>query len=58
MRGGPSTGMPTRPRRATSCSALGLARRPSDHRRSPASVQEIYEETIRAFNLAEQFGRP
>jgi 2-oxoglutarate ferredoxin oxidoreductase subunit alpha len=54
MRGGPSTGMPTRPSQADLMQArwgshgdypiIALA---------PASVREIYDETIRAFELAE-----
>jgi 2-oxoglutarate/2-oxoacid ferredoxin oxidoreductase subunit alpha len=54
MRGGPSTGMPTRPSQADVMQArwgshgdypiIALA---------PASVAEIYSETIRAFDLAE-----
>ncbi|MDP2621524.1 MAG: 2-oxoacid:acceptor oxidoreductase subunit alpha [Hyphomicrobiales bacterium] len=54
MRGGPSTGMPTRPSQADLMQArwgshgdypiIALA---------PASVHEIYEETLRAFDLAE-----
>ena len=59
MRGGPSTGMPTRPSQADLMQArwgshgdypiIALA---------PASVGEIYSETIRAFDLAEQFRSP
>ncbi len=59
MRGGPSTGMPTRPAQADIMQArwgshgdypiIALA---------PASVREIYDETIRAFDLAETFRTP
>ena len=59
MRGGPSTGMPTRPAQADIMQArwgshgdypiIALA---------PASVREIYGETIRAFDLAETFRTP
>jgi 2-oxoglutarate/2-oxoacid ferredoxin oxidoreductase subunit alpha len=59
MRGGPSTGMPTRPAQGDIMQARWGSH--GDHPIivvSPASVQEIYEETIRAFNLAEQFRTP
>jgi len=59
MRGGPSTGMPTRPSQADLMQArwgshgdypiIALA---------PASVGEIYSETIRAFDLAERCRSP
>ena len=59
MRGGPSTGMPTRPAQGDIMQArwgshgdypiIALA---------PASVREIYTETIRAFDLAERFRTP
>ncbi|WP_026381458.1 2-oxoacid:acceptor oxidoreductase subunit alpha [Afifella pfennigii] len=59
MRGGPSTGMPTRPSQADIMQArwgshgdyplIALA---------PASVREIYDETIRAFDLAELYRTP
>ena len=59
MRGGPSTGMPTRPAQGDIMQArwgshgdypiLVLA---------PASVREIYDETIRAFDLAETLRTP
>src|SRR3990170_7892892 len=59
MRGGPSTGMPTRPAQGDLMQArwgshgdypiIALA---------PASVGEIYTETIRAFDLAETFRTP
>jgi 2-oxoglutarate/2-oxoacid ferredoxin oxidoreductase subunit alpha len=59
MRGGPSTGMPTRPAQGDLMQArwgshgdypiIALA---------PASVREIYYETMRAFDLAETFRTP
>ncbi|MCC6474347.1 MAG: 2-oxoacid:acceptor oxidoreductase subunit alpha [Burkholderiales bacterium] len=59
MRGGPSTGMPTRPSQADLMQArwgshgdypiIALA---------PASVREIHEQTIRAFALAETYRTP
>ncbi len=59
MRGGPSTGMPTRPAQGDIMQArwgshgdypiIALA---------PASVREIYDETIRAFDLAETYRTP
>jgi len=59
MRGGPSTGMPTRPAQGDLMQArwgshgdypiIALA---------PASVREIYTETIRAFDLAETLRTP
>jgi 2-oxoglutarate ferredoxin oxidoreductase subunit alpha len=59
MRGGPSTGMPTRP----SQSDLMQSRWGShgDHPivvLTPASVDEIYTETVRAFNLSERLRVP
>ncbi|HYA36557.1 MAG TPA: 2-oxoacid:acceptor oxidoreductase subunit alpha [Candidatus Binataceae bacterium] len=59
MRGGPSTGMPTRPSQGDLMQARWGTH--GDHpiiALAPASVAEIYEETIRAFNLAEQFRVP
>ena len=59
MRGGPSTGMPTRPSQGDIMQARWGAH--GDHPiivLAPASVQEIYDETIRAFNLAEEFRTP
>ena len=59
MRGGPSTGMPTRPAQGDIMQARWGSH--GDHPIivvAPASVQEIYEETIRAFNLAEEFRTP
>lgn len=59
MRGGPSTGMPTRPAQAD----IMQARWGSHGDRpviviTPASVGEIYSETIRAFNLSETLRTP
>lgn len=59
MRGGPSTGMPTRPAQGDLMQARWGTH--GDHpivALAPASVQEIYSETIRAFNLAEQYRVP
>jgi 2-oxoglutarate ferredoxin oxidoreductase subunit alpha len=59
MRGGPSTGMPTRPAQGDIMQARWGTH--GDHPIivvTPASVQEIYMETIRAFNLAEEFRTP
>jgi 2-oxoglutarate ferredoxin oxidoreductase subunit alpha len=59
MRGGPSTGMPTKPSQADVMQARWGTH--GDHPIivvAPASVQEIYDETIRAFNLAEEFRSP
>ena len=59
MRGGPSTGMPTRPSQADV-----MQSRWGSHGDypiivlAPASVSEIYTETIRAFDLAERFRTP
>ena len=54
MRGGPSTGMPTRPAQADIMQARWGSH--GDYPiivLAPASVREIYSETIRAFDLAE-----
>ena len=59
MRGGPSTGMPTRPGQGDMMQARWGTH--GDHpviAVVPASVQEIYSETIRAFNLAETYRVP
>lgn len=59
MRGGPSTGMPTRPAQGDVMQARWGTH--GDHPIiviAPASVSEVYEQTIRAFNLAEQFRTP
>jgi 2-oxoglutarate ferredoxin oxidoreductase subunit alpha len=59
MRGGPSTGMPTRPAQGDI-----MQSRWGSHGDypiivlAPASVHEIYEETIRAFGLAETLRTP
>jgi 2-oxoglutarate/2-oxoacid ferredoxin oxidoreductase subunit alpha len=59
MRGGPSTGMPTGPSQSDiMCAKWGTH---GDHPAIclvPASVQETYEEVIRAFNLAEKYRTP
>jgi 2-oxoglutarate/2-oxoacid ferredoxin oxidoreductase subunit alpha len=59
MRGGPSTGMPTRPAQAD----IMQSRWGSHGDRpvivlTPASVAEVYSETIRAFNLSEALRTP
>ena len=59
MRGGPSTGMPTRPSQADLMQARWGSH--GDYPiivLTPGSVAEIYSETIRAFGLAEQFRSP
>lgn len=59
MRGGPSTGMPTGPSQSDIMSAKWGTH--GDHPAIclvPASVQETYEEMIRAFNLAEKYRTP
>jgi 2-oxoglutarate/2-oxoacid ferredoxin oxidoreductase subunit alpha len=59
MRGGPSTGMPTRPAQADIMQARWGSH--GDYPiivLAPASVREIYFETIRAFELAETFRTP
>ena len=59
MRGGPSTGMPTRPSQADIMQARWGSH--GDYPiivLTPASVGEIYSETIRAFDLAEQCRTP
>jgi 2-oxoglutarate ferredoxin oxidoreductase subunit alpha len=59
MRGGPSTGMPTRPAQGDLMQARWGTH--GDHpivALAPASVQEVYSETIRAFNLAERLRTP
>src|SRR5512141_1121370 len=59
MRGGPSTGMPTRPAQGEI-----MQSRWGSHGDypivvlAPASVREIYDETIRAFDLAETLRTP
>ncbi len=59
MRGGPSTGMPTRPSQADLMQVRWGSH--GDYpiiALTPASVGEIYSETIRAFDLAEQCRSP
>ena len=59
MRGGPSTGMPTKPAQADIMQARwgGHGDRPLIAL-TPDSVQEIYQQTVRAFNLAERYRTP
>lgn len=59
MRGGPSTGMPTGPSQSDVMSAKWGTH--GDHPAIclvPASVQELFDETVRAFNLAEKYRTP
>ena len=59
MRGGPSTGMPTGPSQSDVMSARWGTH--GDHASialMPASVQECYDMTVRAFNLAEKYRMP
>ncbi len=59
MRGGPSTGMPTRPAQGDVMQARWGTH--GDHPIivvTPSSVQEIYQLTIRAFNLSETYRVP
>ncbi len=59
MRGGPSTGLPTRPAQGDIMQARWGTH--GDHPVlviTPASVPEVYEQTIRAFNLAETLRMP
>lgn len=59
MRGGPSTGMPTGPGQSDVQQAKWGTH--GDHAAIalvPASVQEIFTETVRAFNLAEKYRMP
>ncbi len=59
MRGGPSTGLPTSPAQADVMQARWGTH--GDHPAvalAPASVREVYDETIRAFNIAERFRIP
>lgn len=59
MRGGPSTGLPTRPAQGDVMQARWGTH--GDHPIiviTPASVPEIYSQTIRAFNLSEQLRVP
>lgn len=59
MRGGPSTGLPTSPAQSDVMQARWGTH--GDHPAvalAPASVREVYDETIRAFNIAERFRVP
>ncbi len=59
MRGGPSTGMPTGPGQSDVMQARWGTH--GDHPAivvAPETCQEIFSETVRAFNLAEQFRMP
>ena len=59
MRGGPSTGMPTRPSQSDVMQSRWGSH--GDHPvivLTPASVEEIYTETVRAFNLSEMLRVP
>jgi 2-oxoglutarate ferredoxin oxidoreductase subunit alpha len=59
MRGGPSTGMPTRPSQGDVMQARWGTH--GDHELivlAPASVAEVYEQTVRAFNLSERLRTP
>lgn len=59
MRGGPSTGLPTRPSQGDIMQARWGTH--GDHPMivlAPSSVREIYEQTIRAFNLSERLRTP
>ena len=59
MRGGPSTGMPTGPSQSDVMQARWGTH--GDHAAiavAPASCQEIFSETVRAFNLAETYRMP
>ena len=58
-RGGPSTGMPTRPAQGDVMQARWGTH--GDHPiivLTPASVQEVYDQTIRAFDMSEKFRVP
>ncbi|GMQ94513.1 MAG: 2-oxoacid:acceptor oxidoreductase subunit alpha [Acidimicrobiia bacterium] len=59
MRGGPSTGMPTSPSQADVMQARWGTH--GDHSAivlAPSSVGEVFDLTVRAFNLAERFRTP
>ncbi len=59
MRGGPSTGLPTSPSQGDVMQARWGTH--GDHPAivlAPASVGEVFEQTVRAFNLAERFRNP
>lgn len=59
MRGGPSTGMPTRPAQGDVMQARWGTH--GDHPAialAPSSVKEVFDETVRAFNLSEALRTP
>lgn len=59
MRGGPSTGMPTRPAQGDVMQARWGTH--GDHPAialAPSSVREVFDETVRAFNIAEALRTP
>ncbi len=59
MRGGPSTGLPTSPSQGDVMQARWGSH--GDHPAivlAPASVREVFEQTVLAFNLAERFRTP
>lgn len=59
MRGGPSTGMPTRPAQGDVMQSRWGTH--GDHSiivLTPSSVQEIYQQTIQAFNFSETYRTP
>ncbi len=59
MRGGPSTGMPTRPAQGDVMQARwGMHGGYQIIVLAPASVSEVYGQTVRAFNLAERLRTP
>ena len=59
MRGGPSTGMPTRPAQGDVMqSRWGTHGDHSNIVLTPSTVQEIFEQTIRAFNFSETYRVP
>jgi len=59
MRGGPSTGMPTGPSQSDiMCAKWGTHGDHATIALMPASVQECFEMTVKAFNLAEKYRVP
>lgn len=59
MRGGPSTGMPTGPSQSdVMCAKYGTHGDTATIALMPASVQECFEMTVEAFNLAETYRMP
>jgi 2-oxoglutarate ferredoxin oxidoreductase subunit alpha len=59
MRGGPSTGLPTLPSQGDVMQARwGTHGDHSTIALAPATLTELYHETVRAFNLAEQYRTP